>query len=96
MADPAEKMMMLWQRRQDQRQARRLGMVLEHCLVNGTKESLGVGLDRLLFPAVAVVHGHTPPTDATIGTGRIPTAGYFCRSDASNCFTRLRNRIGSC
>gem|GEM_PF-1411126 len=66
-ADPAEKIMMLRQRRQDQRQARWSGMVLEHRAVDGTKKPFCIDVHLVLFPAVAVVHGRARMTDTTVG-----------------------------
>jgi hypothetical protein len=65
-ADFVKHMMMLRQRRQDQRQARWLRVVLQDRAVDGAEEAFRVDVHLRLFPAVAVMHGRVPATYTSV------------------------------
>jgi hypothetical protein len=56
-ADLAKQVVVLRQRRQDQRQARRLRVVFGDGTVHSAEEPFGIEVDFILLAALAMVHG---------------------------------------
>jgi hypothetical protein len=83
--------MMLRQRRQNQRQARALRVVLEDAAVNSAEKALGVDLYLRLFPAAAMVHRRAPCTHAAVGGHGLVRLGQFLSQRRGN---RARHTLG--
>ncbi len=92
-ADLAETVMVLRQRRQDQRQARRLGMVLQHRPVDGSEEPIGIGVFHLLRPALAVVRGPAHPSTTAIRGDRLVRLGEPIARGVGDCPHHFRSWI---
>ena len=68
---------MLRQRREDQRQARWLGVLLQDSAVDGTEKAFRLDVHLSLSPPMTLVHGRVPNTHASVRGNRLAWLAQF-------------------